>query len=171
LVQIKLHYRVKTNLNPSASVNSVTIIYRGREEALWVGTFEGELNRFNPDTDSFDLINFKAANGSGTLKNGIYSFFEDNDGMLWIGTYGGGLWRFDITKDSIKTYSEVDGLSNNVVYGNQDVFGLVLIRVFQGLILKMKHSKFMMQEMDFKVMSLIKVPISAVSKGNYSLEV
>ncbi|HQF42565.1 MAG TPA: two-component regulator propeller domain-containing protein [Ignavibacteriaceae bacterium] len=111
------HYRVKTNLNPSASVNSVTIIYRGREEALWVGTFEGELNRFNPDTDSFDLINFKAANGSGTLKNGIYSFFEDNDGMLWIGTYGGGLWRFDITKDSIKTYSEVDGLSNNVVYG------------------------------------------------------
>ncbi|MCZ7616724.1 MAG: hypothetical protein M5T52_24945 [Ignavibacteriaceae bacterium] len=51
------------------------------------------------------------------MKNGVYSLYEDDEGILWIGTYGGGLSRFDMSSDSIKTYTEIDGLSNNVVYG------------------------------------------------------
>lgn len=111
------HYNIEKYKNPAGSINSVTLIFKGKQTGLWAGTFEGELNRFNPHTDSFDRINFKPAIGSGTIKNGIYSLFEDDEGILWIGTYGGGLSRFDVTNDSVKTFTEVDGLSNNVVYG------------------------------------------------------
>ncbi|NUM42262.1 MAG: hypothetical protein HUU45_11605, partial [Leptospiraceae bacterium] len=111
------HYNIEKYKNPAGSINSVTLIFKGEQTGLWAGTFEGELNRFNPHTDSFDRINFKPAIGSGTIKNGIYSLFEDDEGILWIGTYGGGLSRFDVTNDSVKTFTEVDGLSNNVVYG------------------------------------------------------
>lgn len=109
------HYIAKTD--NILIINSITTIYRGKKTGIWIGTFEGELNHLNPDNDSFDRINFKPAIGTGTVKNGIYSLYEDNEGILWIGTYGGGLSRFDMSSDSVKTYTEIDGLSNNVVYG------------------------------------------------------
>jgi len=111
------HYTAKTDTNILITINSITTIYRGKQTGLWAGTFEGELNHFNSDINSFDRINFKPAIGTGTVKNGVYSLYEDDEGILWIGTYGGGLSRFDMSSDSIKTYTEIDGLSNNVVYG------------------------------------------------------
>ncbi|MDP2362937.1 MAG: two-component regulator propeller domain-containing protein [Ignavibacteria bacterium] len=111
------HYRAKTDHTPSLSINSIIVIYRAKRSGLLVGTFEGELNRFNPDNNSFDRINFMPQVGTGKVKNGIFSIYEDSDGILWIGTYGGGLSRFDPKKDSVKTYTELDGLPNDVVYG------------------------------------------------------
>ena len=102
--------------DPSISKNSITLIYRGNQSGLWIGTFEGDLNRYIPESNSFNQFNMSTEINLGRNNNGIFSMYEDKDGILWIGTYGGGLNRLDIINNTVKSYTEQNGLPNNVIY-------------------------------------------------------
>ncbi|HCY75428.1 MAG TPA: hypothetical protein DHV28_05865 [Ignavibacteriales bacterium] len=110
------HYQIEMKNNHSTSINSVTAIYNGKQTGLWVGSFEGDLNRFIPESDSFKQFRISYDSSADINRNGIYSMFEDMEGIFWIGTYGGGLKRLDVKSKSIKTYTDQNGLPNNVVY-------------------------------------------------------
>jgi len=71
--------------------NSVKVIYRDRKNSLWIGTYYGGINFFNPRLQMFNPIQPKPWKEKSLSNNNVTSFAEDNSGNIWIGTDGGGL--------------------------------------------------------------------------------
>ncbi len=129
------HYHLNT---------TVTAIYKDKKGVLWAGTFSGNLYRFFPQYDKFEKLELPLSN-INKLKNGIYSIYEDNSGILWLGTHGSGLFRFDLKNNSIKNFTENNGLPNNIIYGIlPDKTGNLWLSTNQGL------SKFNPGKVSFK---------------------
>ncbi len=84
--------------------------------ALWIGTFNGELYKFDRNTETFEQhIPFKEENMLVSF-NKIFSIHESSLESIWLGT-NLGLYEFNPETSEIKRYLDSDGLSNNVVYG------------------------------------------------------
>ncbi|MCP5105140.1 MAG: response regulator [bacterium] len=76
---------------------------------LYLGTAGGGLNRLrNGKITLYDKNN-------GLPHNDVYALYGDRH-ILWIGTRGGGLTRFDTQKGTFKTYTETDGLSQDLIW-------------------------------------------------------
>lgn len=69
------------------SNNTVTNIVEDNDHNLWIGTFYG-LNRFNPETGKNDRF-FVKDEGSGIVRNVIYTLKTDSENRIWIGTENG----------------------------------------------------------------------------------
>lgn len=69
--------------------------------------------------------------------NYIISLLEDKKGNVWIGTYGNGICKAEVTPDGkvfYKTYTQDDGLCNNVIYSMEnDLDGNIWISTDKGL--------------------------------------
>lgn len=73
----------------SLSYNQVNVIYEDRSGAIWVGTFNGGLNRYVMKQNKF-LHYRTSASDSTSLSNDIVTcMVEDRWGNLWIGTVFG----------------------------------------------------------------------------------
>jgi len=86
------------------------------EDHVWIGGKNG-LRLY---TRKGQLIkNFTASdNSSGSFHASfIKSVYRDSRKNLWIGTWGGGLGLLNIKDSTFASYTESDGLPNNVVYG------------------------------------------------------
>jgi len=79
----------------SLSYNDVKCLAEDRDGALWVGTFEGGLNRFDPATGLVTRYRHDPADGASLPANIVRAVREDRDGRIWVGTQGGGLARLD----------------------------------------------------------------------------
>src|SRR5690606_17301953 len=76
----------------------------------------------------------------------ITSLLQTERGYMWLGTYGEGLKRLDLSNNEITSWTESDGLSNNVVYGLlQDETGNIWMSTNKGL------SKFNLETESFTV--------------------
>ncbi len=62
---------------------------------IWVGTLQGGLNRYNPDTQTFKAYQHDANNPNSLGSNDVRSVVHDREGNYWIGTISGGLSQFD----------------------------------------------------------------------------
>ena len=65
---------------------------------MWVGTYNGGLNKFDRRTEKFYHYRHDPSNPKSISDDRILSITEDESGILWIGTYYGGLNKFE--KDS-----------------------------------------------------------------------
>lgn len=63
-------------------------VFEDRAKNLWVGTVRG-LNRYIPETDSFEHILKDSANLSSLSDNNIHCIFQDHIGQIWVGTNNG----------------------------------------------------------------------------------
>ncbi len=70
----------------SISSNQVSYIMQSTKGVLWVATYGGGLNRFDPESESFIRYTSQKNN---IPDNTVYSFLEDNNGNLWISTARG----------------------------------------------------------------------------------
>jgi ligand-binding sensor domain-containing protein/signal transduction histidine kinase/DNA-binding response OmpR family regulator len=138
---------------PYFSVNSLMEDQAGN---WWMGTWNG-LFIFNKDqvtaakegkvslnaepTASF-YYDKKQANGLSN--NRITCLHQDSKGRIWIATYGGGLnlWTpnaetpENISTGSFRSYTQKDGLPNNVIYGIlEDDNGRLWLSTNNGLVL------------------------------------
>ena len=85
----------------SLTRSNIQVIYEDRAGTLWFASSieetleEGNLNRYNPLTDSF--IRYKSApNEPGSLRNPVATaIHEDRTGRFWIGTRHDGLYWLD----------------------------------------------------------------------------
>ena len=108
---------------PAASTSlgheTVSFIKEDRNGNLWVGTFGGGLDRFDPDQEQ--LVHYRHApyDPASLSDNQLLSFCEDRAGGLWIGTFGHGLNRFDPAQFRFPHYridpQAADAAENNVV--------------------------------------------------------
>lgn len=117
------------------SDNRVTAICRGRQGEMWVGTRDGGLNCLVPQGDTYKSICYihDRSNPGSISYNDISSILEDSKGRLWAGTWGGGLNLLD-SAGKFHTYTEEDGLADNVVFSiHEDGEGKLWLSTYNGL--------------------------------------
>jgi PAS domain S-box-containing protein len=90
-------------------------LYEDRSGTLWIGTFGGGLNRFDPRTGTFKVYRHDPIDANTICSDFIMFLTEDSGGRLWIGTQAG-LDRFDPATESFTCFTERDGLPNNTIY-------------------------------------------------------
>ncbi len=71
---------------------------------LWVGTWGGGLNRFDPQTETFIRYHPRPGDSHSLSGNTVIAIREDLSGVLWIGTLDGGLNRFHRETDTFTSY-------------------------------------------------------------------
>ncbi|MBL7959636.1 GHKL domain-containing protein [bacterium] len=113
----------------SISDNYVNVVAEDRNGLIWVGTQNG-LNEYNGK--DFTVYRHVADSTNSLSHNTVLSLYVDSVNTLWIGTHGGGLNKF---KDGVFTsYTQKDGLANNVVYGIvEDTEGNLWLSTNRGL--------------------------------------
>ena len=72
----------------SLSHDLILALHRDRAGLVWIGTFGGGINLWNPITWSF-----AQRDADPQIQGSILAFSEDSSGNLWIGTMGDGLYR------------------------------------------------------------------------------
>ncbi len=114
-------YRFKPDVPGSLSSDIIYSIYDGRGDgdagALWVGTRDAGLNKFDPQTEGFTHYRHNLNNPTGLSSDAVMCVYQDPSGSVWVGTYGGGLNKLDPEKETCTHYRERNGLPNDVVYG------------------------------------------------------
>ena len=93
-------------------------LYAGSDGTLWVGTFGGGLNRFDPETETFSHFTHETGNPTSLSQDTVTVILEDSQGILWVGTHGG-LNRFDPDTETFTRFlhdpDDSTSLSNNQV--------------------------------------------------------
>ncbi|QVY66918.1 hybrid sensor histidine kinase/response regulator transcription factor [Polaribacter sp. Q13] len=116
-----LSYR-STN-NTGLSSNIIRNIYEDSDHNIWFATSNGlcklkptEIEKNNP---KFEVYKNDPKDKNSISHNYILALYESKKGDLWVGTFGGGLNKMETNeKDNtvtFKTYTERDGLPNNVI--------------------------------------------------------
>ena len=105
--------------------NSVSVIYRDRDELLWFGTDNG-VSRY----DGAKFVNFTTRDR--LPHNAVISIYQDSNGVMWFGTMGG-ISRYDGT-EFVNYFTAKDGLPGN--RGNsiyQDADGVMWFGTIRGV--------------------------------------
>ena len=118
----KFTYFISQKKNQSSlSDNSVMAITEDDSGFLWIGTFGGGLNRFNPQDNTFLHFVHNNLDENTIADNDVISLYKDNSGIIWVGTHlGEGISRlerknvkFDIIKSNPASSSS---LNDDVVW-------------------------------------------------------
>ncbi len=110
------YYPEEQGPNTIGAGKSVTVIHEDEKGSIWAGTLDG-LKRFEPKLNSFVSYKLRSnGNKKSTNYTGVTSLlFKGN--IMWIGTTRNGLLSFNQKSKSLFSYSENDGLPDNIVLG------------------------------------------------------
>jgi signal transduction histidine kinase/DNA-binding response OmpR family regulator len=119
----------------------VITLYVDRTGILWIGTYSGGLDAFDPSQDRqarFTHYRHDPENPRSLGEGAVNSILEDRAGVLWVGTSGGGLCSLDRDAQIFTCYrndpQDLDSLSNNTVMAiHEDREGLLWIGTSGGL--------------------------------------
>ncbi|MEJ5263459.1 MAG: two-component regulator propeller domain-containing protein [Ignavibacterium sp.] len=106
---------------PSLSGNYVTSILKDKDGIIWIGTFAGGLNKYNPVTKKIEVYKTIIDDSTSISNNYINSLFEDSDGYIWVGTSAGGVNRFDKRENKFKRFTYSPGRKNNKSVNSPEV--------------------------------------------------
>ena len=101
-----------SSIGGSLSSNQIFQVYKDNTGIMWLGTYIGGINKYDPRWRNFTHI---SQENSGLNSNNIKSFCEGNDNTLWIATYQGGLNRMDLTSRKFTIYNAPGHLKDNDV--------------------------------------------------------
>lgn len=73
----------------SMSSDHVSTLLEGSDGDLWVGTFNGGLNRYHRSMDNFSRYAPQGDGSSGLSDVQVNDICLDRDGSLWVATFGG----------------------------------------------------------------------------------
>ncbi len=97
----------------SLSNNSIQSMYVDDNGILWIGTFGGGLNRFDPKTEKFEY--FTEAN-SELPNNVIYGVLGDDKGNIWVSS-NRGISKYIPKSNTFINYDIDDGLQSKEFNG------------------------------------------------------
>jgi two-component sensor histidine kinase len=104
--------------NPgSISDDRVYCLLADKEQKLWIATYGGGLNKFDPSTGIFKTYRTETSDPKSISSDKVLCLLDDSKGRIWVGTSGGGLNRFDSHSESFTRYTIKEGLHSAVVYG------------------------------------------------------
>ena len=113
---------------------SVRVIYRDLDERLWVVTSNSGLYNVSEWGDSSFAFTHNPIENYNQESGQITTILQTERNYMWLGTYGEGLKKLDLNTNEVQSWTESDGLSNNVVYGlMQDENGSIWMSTNKGL--------------------------------------
>lgn len=115
-IEFKKYLYNETETN-SISDNRIYSLYEDRKKNVWIGTYGGGLNKYNRDTDNFEIFRYDFYDRASISHDQILSIIEGSDNNIWVGTNGGGLNKFDVANLRFEKYSKTDGITSQVIYG------------------------------------------------------
>src|SRR5574341_1642756 len=105
----------------SLSYNEIRAMYEDSSGVLWIGTFFGGLNKYDPAEERFTNYRNIPGDPKSLSHNNVRAIYESRqgrDGHLWIGT-DEGLNKFDRTTETFTRFQHTadnpNSLSDNVV--------------------------------------------------------
>lgn len=104
----------------SLSDDIVRCMVQDPEGGLWIGTGTGGLDLLALGSSSFAHHRHSAEDRQSISHNAIRSLHMDTHGILWAGTNGGGLNALVLGRAAAhgwRSFTQRDGLANNVIYG------------------------------------------------------
>ncbi len=103
-------FRHNPNDPSSLASDDISFIHLDEEDNLWLATWGGGLDRFDPVTETFHHHQRSSTQGAvGLQDDRIQHIFEDSEGVLWVGTLAGGLSRFDRAAGTFQTFRRESG--------------------------------------------------------------
>ena len=111
--------------NPSSlSHNNAGNILLEKSGAIWVGTWGGGANRYDPKTNIFQHFKNDPSNDTSLSSNRVQSIHQDAQGTLWFGTYADGLNRQSEDHEVFERFQHDDAIettiSNNRIWVIRD---------------------------------------------------
>jgi len=73
----------------SLSYNCIIALYEDQNNNLWISTWGGGLNRYDPKSETFTRYGVDSDNPNSISDTVIPAIVEDESGNIWIGTTGG----------------------------------------------------------------------------------
>ncbi|MEH6519438.1 MAG: two-component regulator propeller domain-containing protein [Halioglobus sp.] len=127
------------NESTSPGISSPTVMSLLAEgESLWVGTYNGGLNKIDLKTDRTTTYRHKKFDQGSIGASGITSILRTSAGQLIVGTFGGGISLYHEDSDSftslkhdIENPSSIS--SNNVIALFQDSLDMIWVGTENGL--------------------------------------
>ena len=98
------------------SHSSVFSLYQDVQGTIWIGSYYGGVNYFNPDNNAFSYYTYNPDRDDCLNYPFAGAMTEDNDHHLWICTDGGGLACLDRQTGKFTTYTAGD--TNSVPHNN-----------------------------------------------------
>ncbi len=122
----------------SLAGNGIWSLCQDGKDVLWVGTYDGGLNRLDLRTEQIKRFNSHPSAPEIIRSFPIKALMVDQRGMLWIGTFGGGIAIYDPAQDSFSMMthepSNSNSLADNVVFSIiEDKSGTIWIGTSNGL--------------------------------------
>ena len=114
---LKGHYLPVDNLPNSLSHSSIYSLFRDLQGTIWVGTYFGGVNFFNPGKDIFRQYTASSYHPDHLSFPIVGNMTEDKEGILWILTEGGGLNRLNRKTDEIRVFKN-EGKSGSIAHNN-----------------------------------------------------
>ncbi|MBS1519184.1 MAG: hypothetical protein JSS91_13950 [Bacteroidetes bacterium] len=91
-------YRHDPGDRNSLSNDDIVSVFEDRDGYLWLGSYNGGLNRYDRSSGIFTRYIHIPGNESSIGSNTIWSIVQDEDGVIWFATEGGGLSKFEKNK-------------------------------------------------------------------------
>jgi ligand-binding sensor domain-containing protein/signal transduction histidine kinase/CheY-like chemotaxis protein/AraC-like DNA-binding protein len=110
---------------------------------IWIGTWNGGLNRYNKQTGKFTYYRHNESDASSLSSDTIFSLFVDHKQQLWIGTVRGAVNRFEPQCDCFTRFQPYPDISNLNVSGITERNGELWLATSAGATrLNNEHQKF-----------------------------
>ncbi|WP_162054656.1 two-component regulator propeller domain-containing protein [Pontibacter pamirensis] len=77
----------------SLSNNVTETVFVSKDGAIWIGTFGGGMDLFDPHANTFTHFVHDPKDSTSLSDNLVTAILEDREGVMWVGTHGG-LHRF-----------------------------------------------------------------------------
>jgi diguanylate cyclase (GGDEF)-like protein len=91
-----------------------------RKGRIWVGTWGGGANLYEPKTGKFQHFINDPLRTDSLSSNRIQSLFHDQEGSIWLGSYDKGLNRYLGDNSFAHIDEETSGLSHNRIWDIED---------------------------------------------------
>lgn len=128
---------INESTHPSISHSRVMSLY-GERDTLWVGTYDGGLNKIDLTTSEVAVYRHSSLDSSSIGANGITSILRLSTGQLLVGTYGGGVSIYQEENNDFITLKNDPGdsstISSDMVLALfEDSLGFIWIGTESGL--------------------------------------
>ncbi|MEO8398356.1 MAG: two-component regulator propeller domain-containing protein [Ignavibacteriaceae bacterium] len=124
------HYRFDKKNRNSLSDDKIISLYEDKYNSIWIGTFEGGLNKLSNEQKSLSPESVKIVKYIHNKKdryslsqNTVMSITGGKNGELWVGTFGGGLNKFDYASEKFLKFVHDPNNLNSI--GDNDVLSLL----------------------------------------------
>ncbi|MBE0684872.1 MAG: response regulator, partial [Anaerolineaceae bacterium] len=84
--------------------NLIQSLYEDSQGIIWIGTFGGGLNRYDPKKEEFYCYLPDSENPHSINHPTVSQITQADDGTFWLGTNGGGLNHFDPVSETFVAY-------------------------------------------------------------------